>query len=74
MTQPPLSPGDIIREYLEGCADFDTGFDEFSLLAAFGTNGYTVITTAYLQELHAEIQALENKLKDTTNAQTPHNR
>lgn len=40
-----LSPIEVIHEYLEGCADFNTGFDEYKLVRLLNEHGFAIIAT-----------------------------
>ena len=41
--QPPLTPEEILHEYLEGCADSNSSVDAQKLIAALHDGGYVVI-------------------------------
>ena len=50
MSQSDLSPTQIIREYLEGCADFSAGFDEAKLVSVLREHGWVIIAESSVRE------------------------
>lgn len=64
MSDVKLSPAEVIHEYLEGCADFEAGFDEDKLMRALNEHGYSIIPTASVDGWRNEIEELTRRCAD----------
>ena len=56
-----LSPGEVIRSYLDGCADFDASFDEHKLISGLREHGYSILPTSSIDGYKTEIVSLTTK-------------